>query len=95
MDKKGNAARILWLLSTFGIPVKQFSDICGKSPSYVSRIIHGEHGLGSEEFYRNVEQNLDKILTLRSINFMDMGKAVSLAQLETPKDTGEGNQKVA
>ena len=86
MDKKSNAAKISWLLQTLGISVRQFSDVCRKSPSYVSRIIHGEHDLGSEEFYRTVEANIETILSLRTVSFMDMGNAVPLAQLEALED---------
>ena len=97
MDKKSNAAKISWLLQTFGISVKQFSDVCKKSPSYVSRIIHGEHDLGSEDFFRTVEANLEKILSLRTVSFMDVGNSVSLAQLEALKEKPSpvAQQKVA
>ena len=86
MNKKDNAAKISWILQTFGISVKAFSDVCGKSPSYTSRIIHGEYELGSEAFYRSVEANLEKILSLRAVSFMDVGGSVSMAQLESLKE---------
>lgn len=95
MDKTANGMKIVWILETFGISIRQFSDVCQKSPSYTSRIIHGDYELGSEQFYRNVEANLEKILSLRTVSFMDVGNSISMEQLKAVKDTVGGDMKVA
>ena len=94
MDRANNQKRLVWLVETFGISIKGLADICGKSAPYVSRIVNGDAGLGSPEFYAAVEKNLTAILELRTVRIFDV-PVVNIAALEAIPDPQQSQRNVA
>jgi hypothetical protein len=80
MTSNDNAKKLLWLVRTFGLSVRNISRLTGFSPAYVSRASKG--GLEpSSDFLLAVERRLPEIMGSRQRQFFDI-PAVTLAQLE-------------